>query len=126
MNWYIIHSFESSYGGLHGIEDWHLAQCKDEDEAYELGLEDALDVIYSYSFLMEEIEEEANELWERNDDSIDENERDQWIDEVIEEIAHERAEVEVWQLQDGIDYLQLEEDGMDYEEMRDKYAVKGR
>ena len=125
MNWYLIHSFESSYCGLHGIEDWHLAQCKDEDEAYEFGLEDALEVIYSYSFLMEEIEEEANELWERNDDSIDKNEREQWIDEMVEEIARERAEVEVWQLQEGIDYLKLEEDGMDYEEMRDKYAMKG-
>lgn len=123
MNWYLIHSFESSCNGLYGIEDWRLVECEDEDEAYDIGLEDAIDVINSYSFLIEEIEDEANEIWARERDTIDENEYEQWFDDVVDELIRESAQVEIWRLQDGIDYLKLEED-LDYEEIRDNYSIK--
>lgn len=124
---YLIHAYEDTYGGLHGVEDWDIVDCMDEVEAEDIGMDMALDVINSYSEIYEDIVDEANEDWERECDSIDMSEKEEWIDDRVNEIAHELACYDIWPLIDGIDYQEILDSYCgepDYEEIKEKYEVK--
>lgn len=56
---FAIHAYESTHGGLHGIEDFLITECKDKREAEEIACQMSRDVIHSYNDTEENIYEEA-------------------------------------------------------------------
>ena len=59
---YVIHAFEEKYGGYHGIEDWSIENCNNEEEAVSIARENSLEVINSYSLVYEELEDDIEQL----------------------------------------------------------------
>lgn len=57
---YVIHAYEGTYGGLHGIEDWIIEKTS-LDIAKEIALDASYGVINSYSSIYEGFENDAEE-----------------------------------------------------------------
>ena len=121
---YLIHACEQSYGGMHGIEDWDIIEGT-RKEAENIAENMSIDVMYSYSFISDELTEEAEEY--ARADGVTELDWEDRVAEIEEELAHERAEWQVIELRDdkSIDEYQtmLRNGTIDWEEMRDLYAV---
>lgn len=68
---YFIYAYDEAYQGLYGIYDWLFFKGTFKD-ACELGLDMSYDLIHSYSFLLDELENDeelinddlAYEVWE--------------------------------------------------------------
>lgn len=56
---FAIHAYESTYCGLHGVENFMIVECKNEEEAAEIACEMSRDVIHSYNSTEENIDQEA-------------------------------------------------------------------
>lgn len=56
---FAIHAYESTYCGLHGIEDFAIVECKDEKEAREIAYEMSYEVIMSYASCCDNLFEEV-------------------------------------------------------------------
>lgn len=56
---FAIHAYESTYCGLHGVEDFLITECKNQMEATEIACEMSRDVIHSYNNIEENIYQEA-------------------------------------------------------------------
>ena len=121
---YLIHACEQNYGGMHGIEDWDIIEGT-RKEAENIAENMSIDVMYSYSFISDELAEEAKEY--ARADGVAELDWEDRVAEIEEELAHERAEWQVIELRDdkSIDEYQtmLRNGTIDWEEMRDLYAV---
>lgn len=73
---YFIYAYDEAYQGLHGIYDWLFFEGT-FNEACELGLDMSYDVIHSYSFLLDELNNDeelinddlAYEVWEVQPDA---------------------------------------------------------
>ena len=69
---YLVVGYDQEYGGLHGMEDW---TCIDGsfDEAMELGREMAIEVIESYSTIMNDLKDQVLEKgFEEDTDEFEE------------------------------------------------------
>lgn len=64
---YVIHAMEQSYCGLHGIESWLVEVLNSFDEAVEYAVETSYEVMDSYGFIEEYLEEQAKEWAEEED-----------------------------------------------------------
>lgn len=56
---FAIHAYESTYCGLHGIEDFLITECKNRMEAQEIACQMSSDLIHSYNNIEENIYQEA-------------------------------------------------------------------
>ena len=126
MKRYLIYADETEYGGLHGMYDWDIVQCNDEEEAQEIGHEMSERVIESYASLLEEIEEDvrtrlAEEGINPNDLDYDERYED-WYDCIL----NEHIQYQYWELDPSINYLEIIESDTDWEELRDKYSIDNK
>ena len=90
MKRYAIYAYESTYGGLHGMNDYAVVTVGSEREAESIGYEMAIDVIESYECITSGIEEDAicNGCEEGTDEYWD----------YIEEAKNENAEYEVYEI----------------------------
>lgn len=124
--WYVIHAFETKYGGYHGIEDWTISEGTEEEadkEAAELSLE----VMNSYNFIIDELENDVEAF-------TDENMSEDDIEELRYDIYNENVAYEIWKIKSdvhdnfsksdyGIDDL-IDELYKDPEEFIERYCEK--
>ena len=123
MKTYLIYANETEYGGLHGMYDWDIIQCEDEEEIQEIGHEMSERVIESYESLLDEIEEDTRiRLSEEgiNPDDLDYDERyNDWYDCIL----NEHIQYEYWELDPSIEYHEIIDQNTDWEDIRDKYSI---
>lgn len=100
---YAIYACEGIYGGLHGMNSHAVVDCRDEDEADDIGLEMSLDVMSSYECIIGDLEDEADEGYERYSD--------EWYD-YLEELKIENFSYFVYLITDtkGRSDKELEEE----------------
>ena len=126
MKRYLIYADETEYSGLHGMYDWDVIQCDNEEEVQAIGYEMSERVIESYSSLLEEIEEDVRtRLSEEgiNPDDLDYDERyEDWYDCIL----NEHIQYQYWELDPSINYLEIIESDTDWEELRDKYSIDNK
>ena len=92
--WYVIHAFEEKCGGYHGIEDWTISKGT-EEEAIEEARELSLDVMNSYSFIVDELENDVEAF-------TDENMSEDDIEELRYDIYNENVAYEIWKIKSDI------------------------
>ena len=56
---YVIHAYEQSYGGLHGIEDWRAVESDCYSDVEQEAIDMSIGVMESYEFIQEEITSKA-------------------------------------------------------------------
>ena len=57
---YAIYAYEGMYGGLHGMDNHAIVDCRDEGEAEDIGVEMSYDVMGSYECISSSFQEEAS------------------------------------------------------------------
>lgn len=91
---YVIHAFEEKYGGYHGIEDWTISEGT-EEEIIEEAKELSLDVMSSYNFIIDELE---NDIEAFTDEDMNEDD----IEELRYDIYNENVAYEIWKIKSNI------------------------
>lgn len=91
---YVIHAFEEKYGGYHGIEDWTIS-AGTEEEANEEARELSLDVMSSYNFIIDELE---NDIENFTDEDMSEDD----IEGLRYDIYNENIAYEIWKIKSDI------------------------
>lgn len=61
MALWLIHAYENTYGGLHGIETALIVDCSTREDAEEIAIDESYDVMNSYSNMFEDLDEEDRE-----------------------------------------------------------------
>ena len=80
---YLIRGYDSMYQGLHGLDDWTVEWCENEEEANDIGCHLSEGVINShYSVYQDDIDENIAEIM-----GIDLNELD--YHNIPDEVYHE-------------------------------------
>jgi hypothetical protein len=125
---FAIHAYESTYCGLHGVEDFAIVECKNKEEATEIACEMSRDVIHSYSSIEDNIYQEAafilgyeyDEMLER----LAAGEEIDGYDEACDDAETEMICFELYELDENcgmsIDYL----NSLDFDEVVDRYCKK--
>ena len=92
---YVIHAFENKYGGYHGIEDWTIESGRTEEKANEIARELSFGVMESYSFIIDELENDVESFIdeEMNEDDIEQLRYDIYNDNIAYEIWKIRSDV---------------------------------
>lgn len=103
-----IKAMDQLYGGLHGMFDAAVMEVADMEEAEEIGNEMSRDVIDSYSYIIDQLEQEAQE----NEPSTDEE-----FNDILEDLIREDISYTIWELKDEAPIEELE----DYEEYIEKW-----
>lgn len=88
---YAIHAYESSFGGLYGMDAHIIEECDSMEEAEEIALEASLNVMESYSCIIDDIYEAASEEYEQ--------ETDEWY-KVVEDMKQEATAWEIYPVVD--------------------------
>ena len=91
---YVIHAFEEKYGGYHGIENWTISEGT-EKEIIEEAKELSLDVMSSYNFIIDELE---NDIEAFTDEDMSEDD----IEELRYDIYNENIAYEIWKIDSDI------------------------
>lgn len=58
---YVIYAADQMYNGLHGMCDWTIEDCYNENDASEIAFENSLEIINDYSAIYEELEKEVED-----------------------------------------------------------------
>lgn len=93
MALYLIKGYDGIYGGLHGMQDFDIVECREKEDAIDWALELAADVVASYSEIYDSLEEDVKEECEA--EGIDYESNSSRVDEIREEIYNEDYEIEV-------------------------------
>ena len=99
---FAIHAYEDMYQALHGIEDYEVVECDTLAEAESIACDMARDLINSYSFLLDEIEEEAIET-----------------DCDVEDLIRSRLCYEIYPIKEGYDIAYLR--GLEWDVLVEEY-----
>lgn len=98
-----IHAFENTYGGLHGIESHRIIEVDTVEQAEGIAMDDSRDVMYSYSSIIEEFQESADD----EGFEPDSEEFETYVDECI----NDNIGYQIWEVIDRYDTIeQMEED----------------
>lgn len=122
MKIYLIVGYDANYGPNNGIYDWDIKECANYEEAKEIGMEMARNVIESYSSLMESIE---NDVWEQMQEegiTSDDPDCDDIYEDRVADALNEVCEYQIYELRSDFDYSELPDD-MDWEDIRDTYSI---
>ena len=92
--WYVIHAFEEKCGGYNGIEDWTIS-AGTEEEIIEEARELSLEVMGSYDFIIDELE---NDIETFTDEDMSEDD----IKELRYDIYSENIAYEIWKIKSDI------------------------
>lgn len=105
---YVIMAADNIYQGYHGLIDWSVWDCQNEEEAIEIARENSIEIINSYSCIYEELEETIQNYIDEDDKGMSEEE----IDELREEIYQEDISYSIYKIdadiakEYDIDYLE--------------------
>ena len=125
---FAIHAYESTYCGLHGVEDFAIVECKNEEEAAEIACDMSRDVIHSYSGTEENIYQKAAFILGYEYDEVLEklaaSEEIDGYDEACDEAETEMVCFELYELDENcgvtLEYL----NSLDFEEVIERYKKK--
>lgn len=92
---YVIYAADQMYGGYHGMADWSICNCNNEEEALEIARENSLDIINSYPDIYKSIEEDMEEC-------IDETMSEEEVEELRSDFYNEDTEYNVWLIDEDI------------------------
>lgn len=84
---YAIYAYEGSFGGLHGMNSHVIVECNSMAEAEEVALEESMDMMESYSCIMDDIYEAASEDYEEG--------TDEWY-QAVEDMKRSDAKWEIY------------------------------
>ena len=56
---YVIHAYEQSYGGLHGIENWRAVESNCYSDIEQEAIDMSIGVMESYDFIQEQLTSKA-------------------------------------------------------------------
>ena len=124
MKTYLIYADERQYCGLHGMYDWNIFECIDEDEANEIGREMSYNVITSYSSLIDSFEQEAEERFSCERRYEEDPNWEDAMSDYIEELIEEDIQYRIFELKPDFDYSAIDTQNEDWEDIRNIYAVK--
>lgn len=102
---YLIYACEQHYGGLHGMYTYDVQYGISEKVAHEYGHDMSIEVMESYSSIMDDIEADAEQAAMDEGiayDTVSENEYDDWMCNAISELEEENAEWSVYKLRDNL------------------------
>ena len=103
-NWF-VYACEQHFQGYHGIETYDVFYDIDEEDANSNGHDMSIEVMESYSAVMDGIEEDA-EQWASDEgiayETIDDNEREEWMANAIAELEEENTSWYIRQLRDDL------------------------
>jgi len=111
---YLIVAYDEIYGGSNNVEDWVCFEG-DYDEACEMGYEMALDVVQSYSCVMDELEEKAEERF---------NSTTEEYSDYLWELIEEDALFEVYKLKEDTPVDEINNHPENWEVIIDKYGTE--
>ncbi len=129
MSKFVIHAYESIYGGLHGMDKWFIEEGRHESDVYSDADEASRDVIRFYDCIFDKLLDRA----ENNASYIDYDDvRDAILCRLEDEIDNDIA-YDVWELNDAgyVLYNTMSEAEVDtklyneQEEFVAQYCVKG-
>jgi len=124
MKTYLIYADERQYCGLHGMYDWGIFECADEDEANEIGTEMSYNIITSYSSLIDSFEQEAEEQLSHERIYQEDPNWEDMISDYMEEFIDEDIQYRIFELKPDFDYSSIDTQNEDWEDIRNIYAVK--
>lgn len=110
---YIIHAYEQSYGGLHGIEDWRAIESNCYSDVEQEAIDMSIGVMESYEFIQEEITSRACfycgcDVSDVENGNVDEEE----FDSAISDVTYENVAYEIWEVKEDCDFSIIEIDHM--------------
>jgi len=131
MNVYVIHAFDEIYGGLHGMEDWTIEECKDENEAIDIAKDMSCDVIDRYADITDILAERAEDLLSYDIEEgriISEQQKEtafnNYYEEcVVEDMAYEIVKLDASYTIDQYNEM-LDSGEYDYEDLVEEFGVE--
>lgn len=130
MNVYVIHAFDEIYGGLHGMEDWTIEECKDENEAIDIAKDMSCDVIERYADITDILAERAEDLlsYDIEEGRINsESQREQAFNNYYEDCVKEDIFYSIVKLNSSHsleEYEKMLADGYTYDELIDEFGME--
>ena len=118
--YYLIHVYDSA-----NVNEWEIANCEDTADAYDIGMDIGREVFYNNDVCFSSVRAEAEQNFEDQHQTpgYTDDERDDWIDEEMDNIIESRLNIKCWLLKDGIDYEAMERP-QNWLEFKDKYVVE--
>lgn len=108
---FLVRACEGIYEGLHGIETVEILEARNLDEIYSIATEMSIELMGSYSIVIDELERYVEEEIESNDTV---NWTEERIDELRSEIYNENVCYDIYELNEekikDISYRELEEE----------------
>lgn len=107
MKKYIVHAYEQSYGGLHGIETWFAIEGELLD-VENRAAEESKELMLSYSFIEDDLLEKANFYsGYDSEDILDEVQKEEW-NFFLEDAIEENVAYSIWEVDiDNYDIAQI-------------------
>lgn len=107
MKKYIVHAYEQSYGGLHGIETWFAVEGELLD-VENRAAEESKELMLSYSFIEDDLLEKANFYsGYDSEDILDEVQKEEW-NFFLEDVIEENVAYSIWEVDiDNYDIAQI-------------------
>ena len=106
---YVIHAYEQSYGGLHGIEDWRAVYYENLSQVEQEATEMSINVMESYSFIQEDLDQQA--CFYAGCDMIDAYETEEENEAFImarEDAINENVAYTIWEVNEDCEFSILE------------------
>lgn len=113
---FLIKAYECMYGGLHGMNSIKIENCVDEEEAEEIAKESSIDIMYSYSGIINELERQALDYYDEEDEAYD---------DFLDELILENVDYELYPIKEGVSLSDNELEKLaydDFESARKKYT----
>lgn len=127
---FVIHAYEQSYGGLHGIEDWLVVESECYSDVEQEAIDMSIGVMGSYEFIREEITSQACfyygcDVLDVENGNVDEEE----FDSALNDATYENVAYEIWEVKENSKFSIFEIDHMladDPEGFVEKYCQNAR
>ena len=130
-NWF-VYACEQHFQGYHGVETYDVFYDIDEEDANSNGHDMSIEVMESYSAVMDSIEADAEQAAMDEGiayETVDENEYDDWMCNAITELEEENTSWYIRQLRDDLTDEDKEQISIllhrgDPDEIVEQYGVK--
>ena len=106
---YVIHAYEQSYGGLHGIENWRVVESNCYSDVEQEAIDMSIGVMESYDFIQEELTSKACFYCECDLCDVENGYIDEGVfDSAFEDAIYENVAYEIWEVKENSEFSVLE------------------
>lgn len=95
---YLIYAADAMYGGLHGLYNYEVWDCKDSNEAYLIGEENSYDIISSYSAIYEQLDSDIRDIIDESEHPMSEDD----IEELTRDVYKDDLEYEIYKINENL------------------------